>query len=205
MWPLLPGHWIAFICLASVLPYAHFVKPTLLRRAKVVHVILDETRSLSRLPQRYQVEEQWRHACCLAHIVREVTFSVVANRAQSHKTGENPPWRAGAYSFVACLVVQPLTMHPRSPIFLIVTPQTFGRSWRILFKLHIDCLPILFWSCFAVCGYNLSLRIAIVSPPHPSLRNCKMSHTSSFVMPPPNTFLLSSVHFISPYYVSPTI
>ena len=133
MWTHSPGNGIPLICIASGLSHAHFVIPTLLRRSKVVHAALDETRSPSRGPQRHQVEEQSRHVCCLAHVVRSLIFRVVANRVQSHSTGENPPWWTVSYSFAACLVVQPLTMHPRLPIFLIATPPQFWRSLRLLF------------------------------------------------------------------------
>ena len=139
---LSPGNGIALICLASGGSHAHFVIPTPLRRSEVVHAALDETRSPSRGPQRHQVEKQRRHVFCLAHVVRSLILSVVANRVQSHKTGENPPWGAVSNSFVACLVVQPLTMHSSLPIFPMATPPTFRRSLRLIYKLHIDCLSI---------------------------------------------------------------
>ena len=129
-----------------------------------------------------------RYAGCLARIVRDVIFSVVANRRQPHRTGENPPWGAGAYPLVACLVVQPLTMHPCLAILLTATNPKHGRSLRFFCKLHIDCFLILSSSCLASCGHNLSLRIAIVSLLLSSLPNYSMSHISSFRMPPVNTF-----------------
>ena len=95
MWLLPPGNWIAFICLASGLPYAHFAIPTLLRRAKVVHVILDETRSLLRLPQRYYVDNQRRFADRLAHVVRNEIFSVVDKRHQPQRIGKKPSMGRG--------------------------------------------------------------------------------------------------------------
>ena len=52
MWPLLPGNGIPLICLAGGLPWARFVIPNPLRRAKVVHGELDEIRSPFMLPQK---------------------------------------------------------------------------------------------------------------------------------------------------------
>ena len=106
--------------------------------------------------------------------MRDVIFSVVANRRQPHRTGENPPWVAGAYPLVACFFVHPLTMHPCLATFLTATPPKDGRSFR-LFSRH-------------VCLSYLSLRIAIVSSLFSSLQNYSMSHISSSRMPPVNTF-----------------
>ena len=67
-------------------------------------------------------------------------------------------------------------------------PSIFGRSLRFLRKLRKTCLLILYSSCFAVRVHNISLRIAIASSLLFSFENFQMSHTSSFVMPPINTF-----------------
>ena len=73
----------------------------------------------------------------------------------------------GCTHLLLALVIWPLTTHPfrgRAPFSLLIeTPPAFGRSLRVFHMLHKNCLLILSPSCSALCGRDLSPRIAMVS------------------------------------------
>ena len=150
-------------------------------------------------------KKKTRYPACLVHAVIRMFYSVVANQRQPQYTCNilqrwcqprstiiriflRGAGGGGGGVLICCLpwaFDHSLTTHSfrdgapfiSTPNSLIDTPPTFRRSLRFFHVLHGNCLFILSPSCFAVRGYHIFLRIAIVFSLLSSLPKTSTSHT----------------------------